>query len=283
MARPGRKSRQIALSLLLASVSVTVDSVDMMAQEGQAWQPGQAPRFLRVSADSTQPPIVVDPSDIPIFRRRIVMHLDNVTRREALKELGRASGLQFVYASDAIPENDTVRLQADDITVVAALTEVLLGAGVDVAIGADGNAILMKKRATVARTPREDVVRGRVTTDSGAAIAGADAIVTVAPSTESFRTLTDSSGSYSITIADGTGEYLLYVGAPGRKPFRQRLTRVGRDTTFIVDVKLASSVTTTMATVRVQARRARPARSMGVEAPGSPGTTTGNDRTVDVG
>jgi hypothetical protein len=279
-ARPKREFRRVLLSLLLALGSVGAVSVGLMAQEGRAWPPEQAPRFLRVPADSTEAPTVVDPSDIPIFRRRIAMHLDNVTRREALNELSRASGLQFVYANDVIVAADAVRLQADDITVVAALTEVLLGAGVDVAIGADGNAILVRRSAPVAQVSRQDVVRGRVTTDSGVAIAGADAIVTVAPSAESFRTLTDSSGRYSIAITDGSGEYLLYVGAPGRRPFRQRLTRVGGDTTFVVDVKLASNVTTTMATVRVQARRPRPTRSLGGDAPGSQGTT-GNDRTVD--
>ncbi|HEX7545928.1 MAG TPA: carboxypeptidase-like regulatory domain-containing protein, partial [Gemmatimonadaceae bacterium] len=276
-----RRSRRphcsTALALLIAALMAAASSA-VHAQTSGSWSPADVPRFLLVSTDSTQPPAVVDPSDVPMLRRRIAVHLSGATRREALRQIARASGLEFVYANDLVPPGDSVRLQADDITVAAALTEVLLGAGVDVAIGADGNAILVRRAVIVAQVPKKDVVRGRVTTDSGTAIAGADAIVTMAPTVETFRTLTDSSGNYSVTITDGSGEYLLFVGAPGRKSFRQRLTRTGGDTTFVVNVKLASNATTTMATVRVQARRPRPTRSLGAE--GQAGTD-GTDRTVD--
>src|ERR1019366_6307024 len=42
-----------------------------------------------------------------------------------------------------------------------------------------------------------DSIRGRVTTDSGGAIVGADVIVTMAPTTEVIRVLSDSSGRYA--------------------------------------------------------------------------------------
>ena len=140
-----------------------------------------------------------------------------------------------MYANDVVAPGDSVRLQADDITVMAALTEVLFGAGIDVALGADGNAILVRRAAVVLAPARRDVVTRTGHDDSGGAIAAADAIVTIAPSARRFRTLTDSSGNYSIAIADGSGEYLLYVGAPGRRR-SARLTRTGGDTTFVVDV-----------------------------------------------
>jgi hypothetical protein len=268
----------VAFTVTITVTLLAVSSPAALAQAPPSWSPGDVPRFLLVPADSTQTPAVIDPADVPMLRRRIAVHVSGVTRREALRQIARASGLEFVYANDLVPPGDSVRLQADDITVAAALTEVLLGAGVDIAIGSDGNAILVRRAVLLPPAPRKDVVRGRVTTDSGTAIAGADAIVTIAPSVETFRTLTDSTGNYSITITDGSGEYLLFVGAPGRKSFRQRLTRVGGDTTFVVNVKLASNVTTTMATVRVQARRPRPTRSLGAE--GTAGTD-GTDRTVD--
>lgn len=124
---------------------------------------------------------------------------------------------------------------------------------------------------------RPDSVRGRVTSDSGAAIAGADVIVTIAPTTNTVRQTTDSTGRYALAIPDGTGEYILYIGAAGRKPFRLRLTRSGRDSTFEVNAKLAAAVTT-VAAVRVQARKPHPLPTVG----GDQGFgTSGNDKTVD--
>ena len=124
---------------------------------------------------------------------------------------------------------------------------------------------------------RPDSVSGRVTTDSGAVIAGADVIVTIAPSTNTVRQTTDSAGRYAMAIPEGTGEYILYIGAAGRKPFRTRLTRIGRDSTFTVDAKLASAITA-VAAVKVQARKPRPSASLAGE---SGFGTSGNDKSVD--
>ncbi|MFI5244091.1 MAG: hypothetical protein ACHQQR_02615, partial [Gemmatimonadales bacterium] len=157
----------------IASALIAAAPLPGHAQGVGSWSAADAPRFLRVSADSSQPPAVIDPSDVPLLRRRISLHLNAMTRRDALKEIARASGIQFVYADDAVAARDSVRLQADDITVTAALTEVLLGAGVDVALGADGNAILMKRSVTIAPAARPDIIRGRVTPDSARAVADA--------------------------------------------------------------------------------------------------------------
>ena len=129
-----------------------------------------------------------------------------------------------------------------------------------------------------AQGQRADTIRGRVTTDSGRAILGATVAVTMAPTAESFTTTTDSSGTYVLAIRNGTGEYILYIGAIGRRPLRRRLTRTGDDTTFVVDAQLASSAPTTLAAVQVQATRQRPPRTLA--------STTGfgtdaTDKTVD--
>ena len=129
----------------------------------------------------------------------------------------------------------------------------------------------------LAAQARPDSVRGRVTTDSGTAIPAADVIVTIAPTTSTVRQTTDSGGRYALAIPDGTGEYILYVSAVGRKPFRVRLTRTGADSTFVVDVKLASAITT-VAAVRVVARKPHPSASLNGD--GTTGTS-GNDKTSD--
>lgn len=129
-------------------------------------------------------------------------------------------------------------------------------------------------RAVRARTDR---VQGRVTSDSGAVV-GADVIVTMAPTAAVFRTATDSAGRYTLVIPEGTGEYLLYIGALNRRAHRQRLTHAGGDTIFVVDARLAPAVAA-LATVRVQAQRARPSRSLTADGT-LPTGTDGMDVTV---
>lgn len=119
---------------------------------------------------------------------------------------------------------------------------------------------------TVTRRPER--ITGRVTTDSGAAIAGAEVIVTRGPDRAFQRDTTGRDGRYAIDWKEGTGDYLVYVAAPGRRAFRTRVQRSGAaDTLFTVDAALAPAVTQ-LAAVKVRASRPKPAR--GGEDPYSP-------------
>ena len=71
---------------------------------------------------------------------------------------------------------------------------------------------------------RPHVIQGRVTSDSGAAIAAADVFVTIAPSAEIVSGKTDGTGNYHVSIANATGEYILNISALGYRAFRQRVT-----------------------------------------------------------
>jgi hypothetical protein len=113
-----------------------------------------------------------------------------------------------------------------------------------------------------------DVVRGRVTTDSGRAVIGADVAVTMAPERNTLFAKTDSAARYEIVFEKGTGDYLVHIAAIGRQTFRKRVTRTGTDSVFTVDAVLRANVQQ-LATVQVQARRQRPARDQGgLRAPG---------------
>ncbi len=107
---------------------------------------------------------------------------------------------------------------------------------------------------------RAEAIRGRVTTDSGRVIPGADVIATMAPNRETFRTTTDTGGRYSIEVPNGTGDYLVYIAFPGRRAFRKRIMRSGRDSVFVVDAQLQREVAS-LAAVRTVAQRSRPPRS----------------------
>lgn len=139
-----------------------------------------------------------------------------------------------------------------------------------------GSVILWSTNATAQRS---DVLRGHVTTDSGIAIPSADVIVTVAPSAEVIRTTSISDGSFSLALIPSSGEYIIFVGAVGFKSFRQRITRVGAaDTTFIINPRLSAAVSA-LGTVRVEARRSRPRRSLDGDPTGA--GVTGVDKTAD--
>jgi hypothetical protein len=126
---------------------------------------------------------------------------------------------------------------------------------------------------------RPEIIRGRVTTDSGRVIAGAEIVATMAPNREIFRTSSDSGGRYQIDVAAGTGDYLVYIAAPGRRALRKRITRTGTgtDATFVVDAKLALDVAV-IAAVRTTAQRTRPPR--GDASPESVGGLTSPYGTV---
>ncbi|MEP6491473.1 MAG: carboxypeptidase-like regulatory domain-containing protein [bacterium] len=111
---------------------------------------------------------------------------------------------------------------------------------------------------------RTEIIRGRVTTDSGIAIPAATISATMAPDRNFFQALSDSAGRYLLIIPGGTGDYLVHVAAPGRIAFRKRITRDSlpnrADSVYVVDAKLASNVQQ-LAPVRVQAAKPKPSRS----------------------
>ena len=116
----------------------------------------------------------------------------------------------------------------------------------------------------LATAQRTEIIRGRVTTDSGVAVAAATVTATRAPDRNFFQTATDSAGRYLLVIPDGTGDYLIHVAAAGRQAFRKRVTRASdaaaTDTVYVIDVKLASAVQQ-LAAVRVQTTKPKPSRS----------------------
>jgi TonB-linked SusC/RagA family outer membrane protein len=81
-----------------------------------------------------------------VLWRRVSLDLTNVPIAAALQEIGRQSGLHFVYTEQLLPLTNRVSVKAADITVAAALTEVLLGADVDVQLSPSGQAAIVPQR-----------------------------------------------------------------------------------------------------------------------------------------
>lgn len=104
-------------------------------------------------------------------------------------------------------------------------------------------------------TARPDTLSGRVTTDSAAPLPSAPVLITRGPDRALFRTLTDSAGRWRVVVDSGTGDYLVYVAVPGRKPERRRITRGTTTVALVADFALAPSVSSTLETVKVVAKR----------------------------
>src|SRR6266566_4062422 len=104
----------------------------------------RAPRFLLAMAER-RAPVPVDLKRSWVLRQPLSLALDGVTLKEALAEISRQARLNLVYADDDVPIAATVNLRADRITVAAALTDVLLDAGVDIVFTPDGRATLVKR------------------------------------------------------------------------------------------------------------------------------------------
>jgi TonB-linked SusC/RagA family outer membrane protein len=121
----------------------------------------RGPRFL-LATTSTRAPLDVDRT--PILRRRISLDLEGVPLKDALTVISTAAGLDLAYRVEAVPLDAPVRLRAETITVAAALTDVLVGAGadVDVVFSANGRATLVP-RPHGARLRQLGTIVGRVT------------------------------------------------------------------------------------------------------------------------
>lgn len=123
-------------------------------------------------------------------------------------------------------------------------------------------AIFARQSAAQQTTP--ETVRGRVTGDSSRAIAGATVIVTRGPDRLTQQTTTDSVGNFRSRFDPGTGDYLVYVSAPGYQSARRRIQRQATERELVADFVLGKAVATLEA-IRIAA--SKPVRAVNPISP----------------
>jgi hypothetical protein len=111
---------QVAVSLAGALLLAAAER--RQAQETGDVLNTRAPRFL---ARLTPTPVPVDLGRSPMLTRRIGLRLQSVSLLDALQAVEQASGLRFVYSPNEIKVDRPVWIEAADITVAAALTEIM--------------------------------------------------------------------------------------------------------------------------------------------------------------
>ncbi len=111
-----------------------------------------------------------------------------------------------------------------------------------------------------------EVIRGRVTDDSSRALV-ASVTVTRGPDRLTQKTESDSAGNFRVRFEQGTGDYLVYVSAPGFKAARRRVQRQADEHEFIANFTLARDLALLEA---VKVTAAKPVRATNIVRPQTP-------------
>ncbi|MCA0374423.1 MAG: carboxypeptidase regulatory-like domain-containing protein [Gemmatimonadetes bacterium] len=113
--------------------------------------------------------------------------------------------------------------------------------------------VVFGSAATLHAQPVTDVLRGTVKGDSGRVLAGANVIVTRSTDRAVTQATTDSAGRWRMEIADGSGDYLVFVTASGHQNARRRVQRQAEEREFVVDFTLTPVAPQVLRAVQVQA------------------------------
>jgi outer membrane receptor protein involved in Fe transport len=187
------------------------------------------PVFYAVRTDGSAGAYVVrvDARNVAVLRQRIAVDFEAASIPDALAVIGEQSGLRFAYDRTAVPADARVTLRAQDITVAAALTQVLLDTRVDVELKSSGVASLVPRGARPADASAVGRLTGRVSdTQTQRPIPYATVQV---EGTGRGATATDS-GTYKIgNVPEGT--HTVSVRALGYTPIRQSVTVVAGQVT----------------------------------------------------
>jgi outer membrane receptor protein involved in Fe transport len=182
----------VVVAMLGAGDAALAQNVDPDYEE-------RGPRFLLASAGA---PVRVDLAKTPMLRRRISLELHGAGLGEALRQVSEKSGVRLAFSNAVLPPDRRVEFQANNITVAAALTELLIDAEVDVLFSRDGGAVLVQRRDGAVQT---GTIVGRVTdAKAGQGLEGTEVLV----DGTRWRTLTGTDGQYRLADVD-TGTYVV--------------------------------------------------------------------------
>ncbi len=228
----GRAMRHLMLSIVLGcAAGIGLSPRTVHGQELALAAPIRGPRFLLASASKLLP---VDVSTTPALVRRLSLELEGATLKQALAAITARSGLRLAYGDDVLPLEKRVHLRAEAITVAAALTDVLLDAGVDVVFKANGTAALVRRPSGV--SVQTGAIVGRVTAKlAGLPMAGATIVV---EGVSRYAT-SDDEGRYRIKDVP-PGSYTVRVRSIGYLP-ASASAMVGADEEVTVDFALEKS------------------------------------------
>ncbi len=86
-----------------------------------------------------------DGRDAPVLRRRLSLTLIGVPLGTALQAIGEHAGVELTFSTELIPLGARVSMKADNVTIAAALSWVLVNAPLDVLVTADNHLTLVPR------------------------------------------------------------------------------------------------------------------------------------------
>jgi hypothetical protein len=200
-----------SLLLLLAIAPLSAGSRPASAQDLAMAKP----RFIATWVAAGEPN---DASGLSVLQRRVTLDLNRVPLAVALRRTTSQARLDLSYDKAILPAGRRVSLHAQQLTLVSALTEILLQTGLDVAVGRTGQLALIRKPE--AATADSGSVAGRVTDRAtGQPIVGAMIVLDGA----SRAATSDEDGKYRI-VGVPAGRYTVRVRYIGYRPASSPVT-----------------------------------------------------------
>jgi outer membrane receptor protein involved in Fe transport len=161
---------------------------------------GQGPSFL-IASTGHDAPIIIDASSVPVLRRRISLTLSDASLGDALNILSERAGIHLSYSGAFVPTSQRISLDAKGITVAAALTELLLDAGVDIVLS-PGDRLTLVRRTSTTPPPLPGSILGKVIDASNRQPIGGAAVIIDA---EPIAGRTRDDGTFRMTeVTPGT-------------------------------------------------------------------------------
>ncbi|HZS61634.1 MAG TPA: TonB-dependent receptor [Gemmatimonadaceae bacterium] len=228
-------------------------------------------RFLVLAALAfSQPPHVphfyfaitrADARESAIMKQRVSLSIAGGSVTDVLDEITRQTGLRFSYSREQLPTLAPLTVTATNLTVAAALTEVLVDADLDVEIEPGETLVLLVPHVSAGQ------IQGRVWDANTLAPLEA---VEVRLTGTTLATETDSAGRYSFAAAP-PGTWHLVARRLGYR-LADTVINVRDDQTMTVDLHLAAA-TITLGTVNVTGMSAEQREFLDNPGAGSIGLT----------
>lgn len=239
-------------SLACIGIITFVSAHAARAQASPSSVSTRAPRFFLLSSTPHET-IPLDVSRTPILRRRISVDLEGVSLRQALAVISDKADLHLMYEGTAVPADAIVHLRAQDITVAAALTELLVDTGVDVVLSSANHAALIKQNSST--IPPEGGSISGVVSDAGTLQPIAGALVRL---DDTARAQTSAGGVFSVKNVPA-GVHAVVVQMIGYRPSRVSITvRDGENSQIAVHLNVSPVILE-----RVQVTATKNAMSVG--------------------
>ncbi len=87
---------------------------------------------------------------------------------------------------------------------------------------------------------RHEIVRGRVTSEGGVAVRGADVVVIRASNGAVSAVVSDATGAFSTDWPEGDGTYVVTASAAGYQTRSMRVMRTGGDSVLVANLQLVA-------------------------------------------